>query len=103
MTDGMNVVSDLGFNIPGNKTAAKSRFLNVSDAKTKELNQYFVDAAEKYTVPVTFTHYISETRFETILSKEFSLVFEKKQTLDKALSNAQSQVNDIINLSLKNN
>jgi ABC-type glycerol-3-phosphate transport system substrate-binding protein len=100
MTEGMTTVSDLGFNIPGNKTVATTRFVNVSDEKVKKLNQYFVNAAQEYTQPVQFNPYISETRFETIMGKEFTLVYENKQTIDKALQNAQDQVNDVIKLSL---
>lgn len=101
MTEGMDIVSNIGFNIPGNKTVASSKFLNVSDKNVNELNQYFVNAAQSYTQPVKYNPNISETRFETIMSKEFTLVYENKQTLDQALKNAQDQINDVIDLSLE--
>ena len=96
MTVGEIKVADTGFNIPGNKTIAKDRFQNVADAKVKELNRFFLDAAENYTFPVQYSPLLSTTRVESLLSQEISLVFEDRQTLDEALAGAADAIDDAL-------
>ena len=96
MTEGMKKIADAGFNIPGNKTIAKDIFKNTTNQKQKAINDYFLKIAEDYTMPVDYNPYITQARFTSILSREITLVFEKKQTLDKALQVAAANIDDAI-------
>lgn len=95
-TEGMKEVSKEGFNIPGNKTIATTLFKNEGNEKTKKVNNFFLNAAENYTHPVEYNPYISQTRFETILGKEISLVFEGKQDLNTALEKSAKDIDAAI-------
>lgn len=99
MTEGQKMMAKIGYNIPGNKTVANSdAFLKTGNAKTDARNAYFLKVGESCTVSIPVSLEISEDRYENIMNKEFSLVFEGKQSTTTALQNAQKEINDLIEL-----
>lgn len=96
MTEGQKILAQNSFNIPGNKTVANNEFLNTGSDAVNARNKYFIDAATSYTQPIPVNLYVPQSRFDSIMSKEFTMIFEGKQTLDQALSNCDKQINDVI-------
>jgi multiple sugar transport system substrate-binding protein len=98
MTEGQKIAAEAGFNIPGNKTIASGDFLKTGDANKDALHKYFYNAGNSYTIPMPVNINISQGRYEAVLNKEFTLVFEGKQSVEQALQNCDKQLNDILKM-----
>lgn len=94
MTEGMEELAEIGFNIPGNKTIANSdAFLNPADPKVKERNNYFFDFAMSGNVhPILYNPLISFNKLETHLKNQFSKYFDGELAFNTLLTNLRTQI-----------
>lgn len=94
MTTGQEIMAGIGFNIPGNKTvAASDAFLNPSDAKVKELNNYFYNLALSGKVhPIEYNPKIGFDKMSTHMQNQFSKYFSGDQSFDEMLSELKRQL-----------
>lgn len=92
-TKGQIHVANAGFNIPGNKTVAYDTFLKVSDPKRRELHEFFIKCAENYVIKPVANPYLSQVKFEQIVSPKLVAVILGRQSLDDALKQAEKELN----------
>lgn len=92
MTDGAEFMAEIGFNVPGNKTIAKSTFINVEDPDAKKLNELFVWYLENYTHVIETSPYISANKFDQIIYQELAKAYQGKQTLSAAIKVANGKI-----------
>ena len=92
-TEGQVHLANAGFNIPGNKTVAHDVFAKVSDPTRKELHQFFLKCAENYVIKPIANPYISQIKFEQIVSPKLVSVILGRTTLDDALKQAEKELN----------
>lgn len=95
MTHGNRYMAAKGFNIPGNKAVANSPvFTNPEDSQLAEINQYFLNVANKYTHPIVYNTEMSQLSFENIIGKHMSdyLANPKGGTLQQVLDGIASDV-----------
>lgn len=92
-TEGQTEVAKTGFNIPGNKTVAYEVFAAETDPFKNELNDFFLHAAENYVIKPIANPYISQIKFEQIVSPKIVSVILGRSTLDEALEQAEKELN----------
>ncbi len=100
MTVGTKATLKKGFNLPGNKTIAKSEdFLNGSDERTKKLNNWYIGLAE-YTHALTFTKYIDNSVADGYLKTYLTSAAKGSMTVEEALRTAGNKINSEISTAL---
>ena len=92
MTEGCKQMAQIGHNVPGNKKVAENEFCNVSNEKTKKLNQFYTNYLLKYTHAIDISPYIQSSKFDNIIFMELSKAYEGKQTLEKAIITAHNKI-----------
>lgn len=93
MTEGQKNLAEIGFNIPGNKSVAMDVFKKESDPQMKEWNNFFLEEAEKYTVPFPMSGYVSSSFVEETLRNQLREYFMNNVSLDVAIKEAETLIN----------
>lgn len=95
MTKGNEYMATKGFNIPGNKAVANSDiYKNPEDSRLADINNYFLNIANKYTRPIIYNSGMSQVSFEEIAGKYMSdyLANPTGGTLQKVLDDIAADV-----------
>lgn len=101
MTVGTRTTLSKGFNLPGNKTIAKSEaFLNTGNTREDLLNNWYVWLAEK-THPLKFTKYVDNSVPDGYLKTYLTSASKGSMTVDEALRSAGNKINEEINIALE--
>lgn len=96
MTVGTKSTLSKGFNLPGNKTIAKSdAFLNGSDSRTEKLNRWYTWLAD-YTHPLSFTKYIDNSVADGYLKTYLVSASKGVITTEEALRQVGNKINSEI-------
>lgn len=97
MTVGIGITLDKGFNIPGNKTIAKTDFVTVEDAEKRKLNEWYTWLAD-YTEAFEFNPYIDDSRISTQFNACFPQTYAKKNpiTVAQALQNIANLIDPML-------
>ncbi|MDC7233330.1 MAG: sugar ABC transporter substrate-binding protein [Spirochaetales bacterium] len=93
MTEGQANLAEIGFNIPGNKTVAEEMYKRESDPQMIEWNNFFLEEAEKYTVPFPMSGYVSSSFVETTIQDQLREHFYNNVSLDVAIKQAETIIN----------
>lgn len=100
MTAGARATLNKGFNLPGNKTIARSdAFLKAEDERVAKLNNWYGWLAE-YSHAFTFTKYIDNSVTDGYLKTYLTSASKGAMTVEEALRTAGNKINDEINVSL---
>lgn len=101
-TEGMKLLVNEGYNIPGNKTYALNQFANTTDPEMKAVNDIFLKAAE-YSHPIQYNSYVSTTTIENRIKNTMGLYFERKEgitTVDALIAKIEELINNEISKNL---
>lgn len=95
MTVGAGITVDKGFNIPGNKTLAKTDFVAVEDAEKRKLNEWYTWLAD-YTHAFQFNPYIDDSRISSVFNTELSAMIKGEYTVQDTLQKIANKIDPML-------